>query len=107
MATIIKGHRKIVDTEYRQRRPVRWVFSGHFHTTGVTPFGFANGSGVGYGEYAKALRADPEPAQQNLVVIHERYGLLRWMPIGMGTVDEGTIYDGSHNMILPTISGAA
>lgn len=103
MATIIKGHRKIVDTEYRQRRPVRWVFSGHFHTTGVTPFGFANGSGVGYGEYAKALRADPEPAQQNLVVIHERYGLLRYMPIGMGAREEGTIYDGSHSMILPNV----
>jgi hypothetical protein len=104
MATIIKGHRKIVDTEYRQRRPVRWVFSGHFHTTGVTPFGFGNGSGVGYGEYAKALRADPEPAQQNFVVIHERHGLLRWHPIGIGTREEGTIYDGSHNMILPTVS---
>lgn len=104
MATIVKGHRKIVDTEYRQRRPVRWVFSGHFHTTGVTPFGFANGSGVGYGEFAKSLRADPEPAQQNFVVIHERYGLIRYMPIGMGSVEEGTIYDGSHNMILPTIS---
>lgn len=106
MATIIKGHRKIVDTEYRQRRPVRWVFSGHFHTTGVTPFGFSNGSGVGYGEFAKSLRADPEPAQQNFVVIHERYGLIRWMPIGMGTRDEGTIYDGSHNMILPLTDGA-
>lgn len=102
MATIIKGHRKIVDTEYRQRRPVRWVFSGHFHTTGVTPFGFANGSGVGFGEYAKALRADPEPAQQNFVVIHERYGLIRWQPIGIGAIDEGSIYDGSHSMILPT-----
>jgi len=106
MATIIKGHRKIVDTEYRQRRPVRWVFSGHFHTTGVTPFGFANGSGVGYGEFAKSLRADPEPAQQNFVVIHERYGLIRYAPVGMGTVDEGSIYDGSHNMILPLVDGA-
>lgn len=104
MATIIKGHRKIVDTEYRQRRPVRWVFSGHYHTTGITPFGFANGSGVGYGEFAKALRADPEPAQQNFVVIHERHGLLRYMPILMGDRSEGTIYDGSHSMILPTLS---
>lgn len=104
MATIIKGHRKIVDTEYRQRRPVRWVFSGHFHTTGVTPFGFANGSGVGFGEFAKAIRADPEPAQQNLVVFHERKGLLRWLPISMGSVGEGTIYDGSHAMILPTVA---
>lgn len=104
MATIIKGHRKIVDTEYRQRRPVRWVFSGHFHTTGVTPFGFANGSGVGFGEYAKALRADPEPARQNLCVFHERKGLLRWLPIEIGAADEGTIYSGSHNMILPVIN---
>lgn len=101
MATIIKGHRKIVDTEYRQRRPVRWVFTGHFHTTGVTPFGFANGSGIGFGEFAKSIRADPEPAQQNMVVFHERYGMLRWHKIGMGTRDEGTIYDGSHQMILP------
>ena len=61
---------------------------------------------LGYGEFAKALRADPEPAQQNFAVFHERHGLLRYMPIGMGTVDEGTIYDGSHNMILPTVSGA-
>lgn len=107
MATIVKGHRKIVDTEYRQRRPVRWVFSGHFHTTGMTPFGFGNGSGVGYGEFAKSIRADPEPAQQNFVVIHERYGLLRYMPIGMGSIDEGTIYDGSHSMILPVGERAA
>lgn len=101
MATIIKGHRKIVDTEHRQRRPVRWVFSGHFHTTGVTPFGFANGSGVGFGEFAKSIRADPEPAQQNFIVIHERYGLIRWQPIGIGAAEEGSIYDGSHSMILP------
>lgn len=107
MATIIKGHRKIVDTEYRQRRPVRWVFSGHFHTTGVTPFGFANGSGVGYGEYAKSLRADPEPAQQNYMVFHERYGLLRWHPLVIGSRNEGTIYDGSHQMILPATGASA
>jgi hypothetical protein len=107
MATIIKGHRKIVDTEYRQRRPVRWVFSGHFHTTGMTPFGFGNGSGVGFGEFAKSIRADPEPAQQNMVVIHERHGLLRYLPIKLGVVEEGTIYSGSHEMILPTLYGAA
>jgi hypothetical protein len=107
MATIIKGHRKIVDTEYRQRRPVRWVFSGHFHTTGMTPFGFGNGSGVGFGEFAKSIRADPEPAQQNMVVIHERHGLLRYLPIRLGSIEEGTIYDGSNTMILPTLYGAA
>lgn len=100
MASIVKGHRKIIDTEHRQRRPVYKVFSGHFHTTGVSPFGFANGSGIGYGEFAKSLRADPEPAQQNLIVFHERIGFLRWHPIAMGDPSEGSIYQPA-GLILP------
>ena len=100
-ATIIKGHRKIIDTEHRQRRPVYRVFSGHFHTTCITPFGFSNGSGIGYGEFAKSIRADPEPAQQNLVIFHERIGVLRWHPIAMGDPSEGTIYEPSAGLIMP------
>lgn len=107
MASIVKGHRKIVDTETRQRRPIYKVLTHHFHTTGATPFGFANGSVVGYGEYAKMLRADPEPAQQNYIVMHERLGMLRWHPIVLGTPDEGTIYDGSRDLLLPTYRSAA
>lgn len=102
-ATIIKGHRKILDTEHRQRRPVYKVFSGHFHTTCVTPFGFGNGSGVGYGEFAKSLRADPEPAQQNFVVFHERIGVIRWHPIAMGDQSEGSIYQPTAGLILPSM----
>lgn len=105
-ATIIKGHRKIIDTEHRQRRPVYKVFSGHFHTTCVTPFGFGNGSGIGYGEFAKSLRADPEPAQQNLVVFHERIGFLRWHPIAMGAPNEGSIYQPTAGLILPNMVAA-
>lgn len=102
MATIVKGHRKIIDTEHRQRRPVFKVFSGHFHTTGVSPFGYANGSGVGYGEFAKSIRADPEPAQQNMVVFHERFGVLRWHPIIMGVPGEGSIYEPTAGLIMPS-----
>lgn len=102
-ATIIKGHRKILDTEHRQRRPVYKVFSGHFHTTCVTPFGFGNGSGIGYGEFAKSLRADPEPAQQNFVVFHERIGVIRWHPIAMGDASEGSIYQPTAGLILPSM----
>lgn len=105
-ATIIKGHRKIIDTEHRQRRPVYRVFSGHFHTTCVTPFGFGNGAGIGYGEFAKSLRADPEPAQQNFVVFHERIGVIRWHPIAMGVPSEGTIYEPTAGLIMPSIYGA-
>lgn len=103
MASIIKGHRKIIDTEHRQRRPVYKVFSGHFHTSGVTSFGFANGSGIGYGEFAKSIRADPEPAQQNFIVFHERIGFLRWHPIAMGDPSEGSIYQPTAGLILPSI----
>lgn len=103
MATIVKGHRKIVDTEYRQRRPVSCVWTGHFHTTGMTPFGFANGSGIGYGEFARSIRADPEPARQNYGVFHERYGLLRYQPIVIGTPDEGTIYQPNGGLLLPSL----
>jgi hypothetical protein len=105
-ATIIKGHRKILDTEHRQRRPVYKVFSGHFHTTCVTPFGFGNGSGIGYGEFAKSIRADPEPAQQNFVVFHERIGMLRWHPISMGDETEGSIYQPNAGLILPNLQEA-
>jgi hypothetical protein len=104
-AAIIKGHRKILDTEHRQRRPVYRVFSGHFHTTCVTPFGFGNGAGIGYGEFAKSIRADPEPAQQNFVVFHERIGVLRWHPIAMGDPSEGAIYQPTAGLILPNIEG--
>jgi hypothetical protein len=103
MATIVKGHRKIIDTEHRQRRPVYKVFSAHFHTTGVSPFGFANGSGIGYGEFSKSIRADPEPAQQNLVVFHERIGMLRWHLIAMGDPSEGSIYQPTAGLILPSM----
>jgi hypothetical protein len=101
MATIIKGHRKIVDTEHRQRRPVRWVLSGHFHTSGVTPFGFANGASCGYGEFARSIRADPEAAQQNYIVLGERLGLIRYQPIVLGVPEEGSIYDPKSGLILP------
>jgi hypothetical protein len=103
MAAVIRGHRKIIDTEHRQRRPVYRIFSGHFHSTGVSSFGFANGSGVGFGEFAKSIRADPEPAQQNFVVFHERIGVIRWHPIAMGEPSEGSIYQPTAGLILPSM----
>jgi hypothetical protein len=103
MASIVRGHRKIIDTEHRQRRPVYKIFSGHYHSTGVSSFGFANGSGVGFGEFSKSIRADPEPAQQNFVVFHERIGLIRWHPIAMGDPSEGSIYQPTAGLIMPSI----
>jgi len=101
MANIVRGHRKTIDTEWRQRRPVYLILSGHFHTSGVTPFGVSNGSVVGYGEFAKSIRADPEPAKQSMIVIHERMGLVRWQPIYVGRPNEGSLYRGFGGWLRP------
>lgn len=105
MLPIVRGHRKVADTETRQRRPVYMVLSGHYHTTGITPFGAANGSIVGYGEFARHIRADPEPAKQNMLVFHERRGLIRWHPIYVGAPEEGTLYQGFGGWNAPMLDG--
>lgn len=102
-ANIVKGHKKVIMTEAQQRRPVRFIFSGHFHTTLQTPWGFGNGAAIGYGEFAKSIRADPEPAQQNYMVFGERLGLIRYQPIVLGVPEEGTIYTPTGGLILPTL----
>lgn len=103
-ANIVKGHKKVIMTEAQQRRQVRFIFSGHFHTTVHTPWGFGNGAAIGYGEFAKSIRADPEPAQQNFFVFGERIGLIRYQPIVLGTPDEGTIYAPRGGLILPNLT---
>jgi hypothetical protein len=101
MATIIKGHRKLVDTAWRSGKPVHFVLTGHFHTTGKTPFGWANGSVAGYNEYARDLRADPEPARQNLLVVHPHHGVIQEMPLYLGHPDEGSLYMGPATLVRP------
>jgi hypothetical protein len=105
-ANIVKGHKKIMLTEAQQRRPVRFIFSGHYHTRVITPWGFGNGSLVGYSEFAKSIRADAEPAQQNFVVLHEKLGLLREQPIIVGREGEGSIYSPNGGLILPNMEAA-
>lgn len=101
MASIIKGHRKLVDTSWRSGRPVHYVLTAHYHTTGKTAFGWANGSVIGYGEYARDLRADPEPARQNMLVIHPRLGVITEQPLYLGVPSEGSHYAGPASVIRP------
>lgn len=101
MATIIKGHRKLVDTSWRSGKPVHYCLTAHFHTTGKTSFGWANGSVIGYGEYARDLRADPEVARQNMLIVHPRHGVIADMPLYLGAPDEGSLYAGPASVIRP------
>ncbi len=101
MAAIIKGHRKLVDTSWRSGRPVHYVLTGHYHTTGKTTFGWSNGSVCGYGEFARDLRADPEPARQNFLVVHPEHGVINDQPIYLGHPEEGSLYAGPASVVRP------
>lgn len=99
--TIAKGHRKLVDTSWRSGRPVHFVLTAHFHTTVKTAFGWGNGSVVGYGEYARDLRADPETARQNMLIVHPRHGVIADQPLYLGHPQEGSLYAGPASVVRP------
>lgn len=93
-ATIVRGHRKMMDTAWRSGKAVNFILTGHLHTTLRTSFGWSGGSVVGYSEYARDLRADPEPAKQNMLVVHERNGVIDHQELYLGHPSEGSHYAG-------------
>lgn len=101
LANITKGHRKLVDTSWRSGRPVHFVLTAHYHTTCKTTFGWGNGAVVGYGEYARDLRADPEVARQNMLIVHPHHGVIVDQPIYLGVPDEGSLYAGPASIVRP------
>jgi hypothetical protein len=105
IAPITKGHRLLIDSSLKSGKLVHYVLSAHYHTTARTPFGWANGSLVGYGEYAKQLRADPEPAKQNMLVVHERNGVIAHQEIYVGHPSEGSHYAGPATLVRQQWSG--
>jgi hypothetical protein len=106
IAPITKGHRLLIDSSLKAGKLVHYVLSGHYHTTVRTSFGWGNGSVVGYGEYAgKVLRADPEPAKQNMLVVHERHGVIAHQEIYLGHPSEGSLYAGPAALVRPQWHG--
>jgi hypothetical protein len=104
IASISKGHRKLVDTAWRTGRPVHYVLTAHYHTSVKTSFGWGNGSVIGYGEYARDLRCDPEPARQNMLVVHPRHGVIVEQPLYLGAQSEGSHYAGPASIIRPSFA---
>lgn len=82
IATIIRGHQKVISQYARLQAPIRYVCTGHLHTSARLPTGIANGSLVGSSEYARAiLRAMPEAAQQAMVWVNRRHGIWNYQSI--------------------------
>ncbi len=94
IAPITKGHRLLRDNASKTGREIHVVLSAHYHTTARTPFGWANGSVIGFNEYARDLRADPECAKQNMLVLHEARGVIAHHEIYLGSPEEGRLYRG-------------
>lgn len=105
-ATIVRGHRKLMDTAWRAGKAIHYILTGHLHTTLRTSFGWAGGSVVGPSEYGRDLRADPEPAKQNMLVVHERNGVIEHKELYLGHPSEGSIYAGPAVVVRPFAEAA-
>jgi hypothetical protein len=75
IATITRGFAKIKRQHAGLGKILHFILTGHYHTSCEPPGGFGNGSLVGYGEYARDLRADPEPPCQWLLMVHPEQGV--------------------------------
>lgn len=90
----VRGMYRTHQSYGRRGRGFHYVLEGHNHTSVKIPFGFANGSVVGYSPYsARALKADPSPASQNLLTVEERLGVIAWNELFLGVPEEGTLYE--------------
>ncbi|TIX28943.1 metallophosphoesterase [Mesorhizobium sp.] len=90
----VRGMYKTHSTYARRGRGFHYVLEGHNHTSVKIPFGFANGSVVGFNPFAaRLLKADPAPASQNLLIVEERLGVIAWYEIFLGVPEEGTLYE--------------
>lgn len=95
IATIARGHKKIVDEYITTGRRVDVVLTGHLHTSVKTEHGFGNGSLAGYSEYARSFRAKPAPPKQWLFKVNESRGLVSFDELFVGGKGEGTLCDKS------------
>lgn len=78
---IVRGTKKVEAQQARMGRRPDLILMGHYHTSSNPGSVLANGSVVGYGEYADDLRADPEPPSQWLFLLHNKWFLRERAPI--------------------------
>lgn len=72
---IVRGTKKVEAQQARLGRRPDLILMGHFHTSSNPGGVLANGSVVGYGEYADDIRADPDVPTQWLFLLHDKWFL--------------------------------
>lgn len=98
---IVRGHRKLMDTAWRSGKAIHYVLTGHFHTGMKSPFGWGNGSVVSYSEFSRDKRYDPQAAEQWLLAVHPKHGVVGEHPLYLGHESEGSLYAGPATVVRP------
>jgi transposase-like protein len=76
MLPIVRGARAVEHQAALARQHYDIILTAHYHTSGNPGLGrLANGSMVGYSEFAHSIRASVEPPKQWLALVTERWGL--------------------------------
>lgn len=78
---IVRGTKKIQAQYASMGTRLDLILHGHYHVSGNPGNVLSNGSVPGYSEYADDLRVVVEPPQQNLFLLHSRWGLRERMPV--------------------------
>jgi len=78
---IVRGTKKIQAQYASMGVKLDTILHGHYHISGNPGNVLSNGSVPGYSEYADDLRVVVEPPQQNLFLMHSKWGLRERMPI--------------------------
>lgn len=74
-ATIARGQHKTRQSYAQIGKPVDWLLIGHFHTPMLLEHTIANGTTVGYNQYARDLRLEPAYPSQTLFYVDDVYGV--------------------------------
>lgn len=78
---IVRGGKRIKLSGFSTGERYDILLTAHYHTSSNPGTMLANGSMVGYSEYAVRIRGVPEPPMQWLALITERWGLRERMPV--------------------------
>lgn len=78
---IVRGGKKMKLAGFAAGERYDVILSAHYHTSSNPGAHLANGSIVGYNEFAQRIRAMPEPPMQWLALIHEKWGMRERVPV--------------------------
>lgn len=74
-ATIARGQHKTRQAYAQIGKPIDWLLIGHFHTPMQLEHTIANGTTVGYSQYARDLKIEPSYPSQTLFFVNDKYGV--------------------------------